>query len=127
MNLPGHKFALMFFGSVFVAWLLLMAVLMRNAALPPEASGTMLAVFDPKVSELEALKMIAEADAKILRKSNFDFIYVVQSDEPGLAGKLKKSGALGAYKELPIAPELAGCFAVVDSKISDAIKFAQQH
>ena len=55
MNWPGHRFALAFFSGVIVAWLVLMFVLVRNAALPPEAKGTMLAVFDPSISEAAAV------------------------------------------------------------------------
>ena len=36
----------------------------------------------------------------------------------GLAGKLKLSGALGSYRELPINPSIAGCVAVIDAKAS---------
>jgi len=117
MNFPGHKFALGFFGAVFVVWVVVMVLLMRNAALPAEASGTMLAVFDPKVSDTEALRIIGAAQGKIFKQSGLSFAWIVTADEPGLAGRLKSNGALGAYRELPISPALAGCFAVVDTKV----------
>jgi len=117
MSLSGHKFALSFFGAVLLAWVLVMFILIRNAALPPEATGTMLAVFDPKVSETEALAMIANAHAKIVKQSGLTFAWIVSAEEPGLAGRLKANGALGAYRELPIPVELAGCLAFADAKV----------
>jgi hypothetical protein len=32
---------------------------------------------------------------------------------------LKQQGALGAYRDLPISPTIAGCFAFVDAKAAD--------
>jgi hypothetical protein len=32
---------------------------------------------------------------------------------------LKQQGALGAYRELPISPTIAGCFAFADARASD--------
>ena len=94
-----------------------MAVLIHNAALPSEASGIMMAIFDPGISQTEALRVIAAAQGKIVKQTGFGFAWLVQSDEPGLAGRLKENGALGAYRELPINIELAGCLAVVDAKV----------
>ena len=46
MKLSGHRLALALFAGVIAAWLIGMAVVMRHAALPADASGTMLAVFE---------------------------------------------------------------------------------
>jgi hypothetical protein len=116
----SHLFAARLFGAVLLAWTVLMALLVRNAALPPEASGTMLAVFEPKTTETQALAAIIHAGGNVVRKSGLDFVWIVQSDEPRLAGRLKEAGALGAYRELPISPALAGCFAVADAKVASA-------
>ena len=121
MNTPGHKFALAFFASVIVAWLALMFVLVRNAALPAEASGTMLVVFEPSISEIAAVNAIAAAGGNVVKKSGLAFVWVVQSDEQGLSGRLKTNGALGSYRELPISPALMGCVAVVDAKVENAL------
>jgi hypothetical protein len=48
----------------------------------------------------------------------FGFIWVVVGDEPGLAGRLAQQGAIGAYRELPLNPSIAGCFALADAKIA---------
>ena len=121
MNWPGHKFALTFFGGVIVAWLVLMFALVRGAALPAEASGTMLAVFEPSITETAAVNAIAAAHGNVVKKSGLAFAWVVQSDEPGLAGRMRAQGAIGVYRELPISPALMGCIAVADAKVENAL------
>jgi len=122
MMWPGHRFALAFFGGVLVVWAGTMTFLMHRSALPPEATGTMLAVFQPSTSADKAFATIVAAGGNVVRKSSFDFIWVVTSDQPGLAGRLHENGALGAYRELPISPTIAGCFALADAKVEEAFQ-----
>lgn len=119
MRLSGHRLALALFASVIAVWLAGMAIVMRHAALPPEASGTMLAVFEPGTPEDEVFAALTRADARIVKPSGLGFIWVVASDEPGLAGRLRREGALGAYRELPVSPVIAGCFAFADAKVAN--------
>lgn len=118
MKLTGHRLALALFIGVIAVWLVGMAVVMRHAALPPEASGTMLAVFDPGTTDDEVFAALTRADARIVKPSGLGFVWVVASDEPGLAGRLEREGALGAYRELPVSPVIAGCFAFADAKVA---------
>jgi len=118
MKLAGHRLALVLFAGVIVVWLIGMAVVMRHAALPPDASGTMLAVFEPGTPEDEVFAALTRADARIVKPSGLGFIWVVSSQQPGLAGKLRREGALGAYRELPVSPVIAGCFAFADAKVA---------
>jgi hypothetical protein len=120
--MPGHRLALGLFAAVLVGWLAVMAVLMRQSALPPEASGKMLAVFNPGTSEEQAFASLAAARARILTRTDLGFVWIVAGDEPGLAGRLEANGALGAYRELPISPTLAGCFALADAKVVNAFE-----
>ena len=53
MGLPGLKLAVGLFTAVLALWLAVMAVLIRQSALPPEVSGTMLAIFEPGSPEDE--------------------------------------------------------------------------
>ena len=122
MNFPGHRLALVFFVAVLVIWAGTMAFLMHRAVLPPEATGTMLAVFEPLTTEDKALATIVAAGGNVVRKSSFDFIWVVTSAEPGLAGRLRDNGALGTYRDLPISPSIAGCFAIADAKAAEAFE-----
>ena len=117
---PGHRFAVAFFGIVLVVWLVVMAVMMRQAALPPEAPGPLLAVFEPGMSEDEMFARIIAANGKPLRGTWLGFVWIVQGEEAGLAGRLEAQGAIGTYSELPFNASLAGCFAFADAKVAEA-------
>jgi hypothetical protein len=120
MKWPGHRFAITLFVVVVSLWLVAMTALMRASALPPEAKGTMLVVFEPGIDRNIAFASIVNAGAKPVRETAFGFIWVVQGDEAGAAGKLEAQGALGAYRDLPISPTVAGCIAVANAKVSNA-------
>ncbi len=121
MKLPGHKLALALFAGVLLVWIIGMAVVMRHAALAPEASGAMLAVFEPGMDEDAVFASLTRAGARIVRPSGLGFVWVVTSEEPGLAGRLVAEGALGAYRDLPISPTIAGCFAYADARATALI------
>jgi hypothetical protein len=115
MAWPGHRFAVSLFAALLLVWVAAMLILMRNAALPPHASGTMLVVFEPGTATDQAFAAITRAGAKPIRETAFGFIWVVD----GSAGRLQSEGALGAYRELPISPTIAGCIAFADAKVAD--------
>lgn len=116
MGWPGHRFALSLFCGVIALWLIAMFAIMRDAALPADATGIMLVVFEPGTGDDMAFAAITRANAKPIRKTAFGFIWVVD----GNAGKLEAEGALGSYRDLPISAEIAGCVAVVDAKVANA-------
>lgn len=118
MRVSGHRLALVLFAGVAIVWLVGMAIVIRHAALPAEASGPMLAVFEPGMPEHDMFARLARAEARIVKQSGLPFIWVVAGEEPGLAGRLKAEGALGAYRELPVSPVIAGCFALADAKVA---------
>jgi hypothetical protein len=120
MTWPGHRFAISLFAAVIGLWLAIMFALMRASALPPEANGTMLVVFEPGITKESAFASIVNAGAKPVRETAFSFIWVVVGEEAGLAGKLESNGALGTYRDLPISPEIAGCVAIADAKVANA-------
>jgi hypothetical protein len=119
MHWPGHRLAISLFFGVVVVWIAVMAVLMRQASLPHEASGPMLAVFQPGTSPDDIFAKLTIAGARPIRETAFGFIWVVAGDEPGLAGRLAGQGAIGTYRELPLNPTIAGCFALADAKIAE--------
>lgn len=119
MRWPGHRLAIGLFLGVIVVWVAVMAVLMRQASLPNEASGPMLAVFEPGTPSDDIFAKLTIAGARPIRQTAFGFIWVVAGDEPGLAGRLADQGAIGAYRELPLNPSIAGCFALADAKIAE--------
>jgi hypothetical protein len=122
MNFPGHKFALASFASVIVIWLVAMAWIMRAGALPAEATGTMLAVFNPGTAQDKIFASLVNAGAKPIRETSFGFIWVVSGDEPGLSGRLRAQGSIGNYRNLPLSPTIAGCFALADAKVAEAFQ-----
>jgi len=97
-----------------------MALVMRQAALPADASGVMLAVFQPGTAQDAIFAGLTRAGARPVRPAAFGFIWIVAGDEPGLAGRLVAEGALGAYRDLPISPTIAGCFALADAEVANA-------
>lgn len=117
MRWPGHRFALGIFATILIAWMLAMAIAIRDAALPPEAAGPLLVVFEPGLSETDTVERIARAGGSPVRQTWLSAVWVVAGEEPGLAGRLEREGALGAYGELPVGPQLAGCFAWADTKV----------
>jgi hypothetical protein len=122
MKISGHRLAIGLFLSVLTIWTGVMAVVMRRAALPPEASGIMLAVFEPGMPEDKIFASLTRADARIVKASALGFIWVVTSDAPGLVGRLQAEGAVGAYRDLPISPAVAGCFAFADAKATSLLQ-----
>lgn len=120
----SHRLAISFFVSVLIIWLAVMAALMRQSALPPGAAGTMLVVFEPGTAEDQIFSALTQADAKPIRPTSFGFIWIVAGEQAGLAGRLVQNGALGAYRELPISPTIAGCFALADAKIAGVFNAA---
>ena len=122
MSFPGHRFALTLFTIVIAVWLIVMAAIMREGRLPAEASGTMLAVFNPGTPQDQIFASLVNAGAKPIRETSFGFIWVVAGDEPGLSGRLVAQGSIGNYRNLPLSPTIAGCFAYADAKVAEAFQ-----
>jgi hypothetical protein len=120
--MPGHKFALAALGSVLGVWLIAMIIVMRASALPAQASGTMLVVFNPGTPQDKIFASLVNAGAKPIRETSFGFIWVVTGEEPGLSGRLRSQGAIGNYRNLPLSPTIAGCFAYADAKVAEALE-----
>jgi len=112
----GHKLALWLAAAVIAVSLAAMAVAMRAAALPPEATGKMLVVFEPGTSQEDILLRLIAAGGAPVRQTWLPFVWVVASETPGFAGSVVAEGAMGAYDEMPFSPQIAGCFAYVDAK-----------
>ena len=79
----------------------------------------MLAVFEPGQQAEDVFARIIAAGGRPVRATWFDSVWVVASSESGLAGRLASEGAIGTYRDLPISPSLAGCFAYADAKVGE--------
>jgi hypothetical protein len=114
-----HRLALKLALSVLAVWLIGMAIIVRSAALDANASGKMLAVFEPGTSQDLIFRSLIVAGGKPVRDTWLPFVWVVMGDDPGFAGRLKQHGAMGTYGELPFAPAVAGCLAYADAKVAE--------
>ena len=117
MGWPGHRLALALAAGVLALWVVGMGISLRAAALKPEATGTMLAVFPPGMDADAAFTKLVNAGGTPVRRTWLGSVWVVTGDAPGLAGRLVEQGAMGAYRDLPVSPDLAGCFALADAKV----------
>lgn len=108
----GHGLAVAFFAVVLAVWAGAMGVSLRQAALPEETDGLMLAVFHPGTSEADAFTAMVRAGGEPVRSTWLGFAYVARGLEPGFVGRLKAEGALAAFGELPVGPTLGGCAAM---------------
>jgi len=111
-----HRLAIALFLSLLAAGLVGMLIAIRASALPDSASGKMLAVFDPRLDEPAIFAVLVRAGGRPMRRTWLPAVWVVAGDAPGFAGSLRQAGAIGAYGELPMSPELAGCFAYADAR-----------
>ncbi|RUQ74290.1 hypothetical protein EJ913_07015 [Azospirillum doebereinerae] len=119
----GHGLAAAFFAVVLAVWAAMMGVSLRQAALPEETAGLMLAVFHPGTSDAEAFTAMVRAGGEPVRTTWLGFAYVARGLEPGFVGRLKAEGALAAFGELPVGPTLGGCAAMpVDTAALAATK-----
>ncbi|RJF82147.1 hypothetical protein D3877_18985 [Azospirillum cavernae] len=108
----GHGLAIAFFAVVLAVWAAVMAASLRQAALPDDTDGLMLAVFHPGASEDDAFRAMVAAGGEPVRSTWLGFAYVARGREPGFVGRLKAQGALAAFGELPVGPTLGGCAAM---------------
>jgi hypothetical protein len=116
---PGHSLAWKLAVAVVLIWLVIMAALVRSAALPAQATGKMLAVFEPSTRKEAIFEKLIAAGGKPVRDTWLPFVWVVVGEERGFAGRLFEQGAIGAYGELPFAPAVAGCLAYADAKMAE--------
>lgn len=113
----GHRWAIATALIILAAWLAGMTVAMRDAVLPSDASGTVLAVFPTAMSGDEVFARITRAGGRPVRQTWFRTIWVAEGDATGFVGRLHEEGAVAAYGDLPFGPQLAGCFAWAETRV----------
>jgi hypothetical protein len=116
MNWPGHKLAVTLFAGTLLATGLAMAGVMYAGRATEAEAGTLLVVFPPSTRPNSVFGKIILAGGKPIRPTWVNGTWVVHGDEPGFAGRLKAQGAIGAYRNSPVLPQLAGCFAYADAR-----------
>jgi hypothetical protein len=109
----GAGLAVSLMVGVTLAWLALMLVVLRLAALAPEDSGKLFVVFPPGTSEPAAFAAIVAAGGAPLRTVLGGWGWIAHDDTPAFVGRLQGAGALAAFRGAPAGFALAGCFAFI--------------
>jgi len=105
-----HRFALKLLSWIIGVWLLGLALLVEAAALPPEASGTVIVLYPVGTETAQSIAASAAAGAKLVSPSWFENLLVVADETPGLVGRLKEQGALEVFENMTFAGfSFAGC------------------
>lgn len=105
-----HRFALKLLSWILGIWLIALGLLFEAAALPPEASGTVIVLFPPGTKVAESVAAGAAAGAKLVSPSWFENVLVVADEAPGLARRLKEQGAIEVFENIRFAGiSFAGC------------------
>jgi hypothetical protein len=94
-----------------VTWGPLLAIHLQRTALADADAGTAVVIFPPTLGTEAVFRRIIDADGTIVRPVRWlGRAWVVQSREPGFAGRLKARGAWGVYSpDLLSANALFNC------------------
>ena len=105
----GVGAALALMAGVVVLWLAVLALILRAAALGPDAGGKVLAIFPPGTAAAEAFTAIVTASGAPIRPALGEWAWIAHGDA-GFVGRLEARGALAAFRGAPAGLSLAGCF-----------------
>jgi hypothetical protein len=105
-----HRFALKLLAWIAGIWLVGMALLLKAAALPPEANGTVIVLYPVGTKAADSVAGSAAAGAKLVSPTWFGNLLVVTDRTPGLAGRLEDQGALAVFENMSFGGfSFAGC------------------
>lgn len=106
----GHAFALKLAGVIVGVWLLLLSFALYQAALPPEGSGIVIAVFPPGTDSTTVANAAAAGGARILSTTWFDNMLIVEDAAVGFSGRLRDAGAIAVFRNVSFAGlSFVGC------------------
>lgn len=109
-RLAPHGLALAFAAAVLLLWGGLFGWTLQRAALPPEASGRVIAVYPFGWPAAEVTAAATRTEARLVRDTWLHNAVELASDDPGFAGRLRDTGAIGVYRAQPFTLfTLAGC------------------
>lgn len=124
--MSGHKLALGFFAAVALAWAAVFALTLHRAALPPQASGRVVAVYPFRWSGQAATAAALRTEARLVRQTWLPNIIEVASDEPGFVARLQQQGAIGVYRAAPFNLfTLSGCTGLPPGPLSRAFSLGR--
>ncbi|WP_341915735.1 hypothetical protein [Ferrovibrio terrae] len=106
----GHRLALGLLLGVTLVWLLLLGWTIRQAVLPPEASGRVIAVYPFGWDGTASLAAALGTEARLVRQTWLGNALELASDDPGFAARLRQNGAIAVFRAQPLTLfTLAGC------------------
>src|SRR5687768_12043100 len=92
----GGRFASPPIAGGAAVWLVLMRIVLRAAALSPEASGKVFVVFAPGIAQEHAFAAVAGAGGAPLRSVLGSWGWIAHDEPSGFVGRLEAAGALAA-------------------------------
>jgi len=120
MALREHGLAAALFGGILAASALLLGLALKRADLPPEASGRVMALYPWGWSREEAMAAAFQSEARLVRESWLGNGLILQSDEPGLSGRLRQSGAIAVWPAYGFETfSFAGCTGLPNPRLLD--------
>lgn len=109
-KLAPHGLALGLFLAILLAWAGLLGLTLRQAALPPEASGRVIAVYPFGWNGEASVAAALATEARLVRQTWLGNALELASDDPGFAARLRQTGAIAVYRAQPLdLITLAGC------------------
>lgn len=85
--------------AALLGWAGFMTFVVQDQAVADERSGRLVAVFAPGTSRQQALEQLGRTEARLVSDSALPFIWTVYSDQPELAGRLRRAGAVGVFPD----------------------------
>ena len=94
--------ALNFVASSIICWSILIGAFIVDQMLPPENSGTVIAVFPPSLTEAEISVAVTTAQGETMAPTRYSRAVVVESTAPGFVERLEDAGAVTVIT--PVGP-----------------------
>lgn len=104
-----HRLALLLAAGALLLWTGAMALVLRAAELPDDASGMLVAVFAPGTEAPAAFAAVLAAEGAPVRLTTPALGLLAYAETPGFAGRLRAQGAVLVLGDFPFGPVLAGC------------------
>lgn len=109
-RLAPHSVALGFVLAVLLLWAGLLGWTLQRAALPPEASGRVIAVYPFGWDDLAVTAAAMRTEARLVRQTWLPNAVELVSEDAGFADRLRSHGAIAVYRAQPFNLfTLAGC------------------
>ncbi len=113
-----HWLAVSLLLGVVLLWGGLLALAVYKAALPEQATGTVVVVFPPTMPADQVFAGVLHADGVLARETWFENVWIVYSNREGFVGRLKSQGALIIFAPVPFdSVAVGGCFGVAPPRL----------